>query len=68
MAITARLLEAGYATYYTADATVSHSHNYSALEEFRRYFDIGALMKTDPWLVANPQGAGGDGACYVWSY
>lgn len=65
MAITARLLEAGYATCYTADATVKHSHNYSAMDEFKRYFDIGALMKTDPWLIANPQKAGGDGFKFV---
>lgn len=65
MAITARLLDAGYTTCYCAEAQVRHSHNYSSTDEFRRYFDIGALMKTDPWLVANPQKAGGEGFRFV---
>jgi rhamnosyltransferase len=65
MAITARLLEAGYATYYAAEAQVKHSHNYTAYDEFRRYFDIGALMRTDPWLISNPQKASGDGFKFV---
>src|ERR1700690_933678 len=39
----ARLLLAGYKIAYTAEAMIYHSHNYTALEEFGRYFDIGVF-------------------------
>lgn len=67
MAITARLLEAGYTTVYCADAEVRHSHNYTSWQEFKRYFDIGALMKTDPWLKANKLKSSGEGLRFVIS-
>lgn len=41
----ARLLLAGHRIAYVADATVRHSHDYSLLEEFRRYFDIGYVRQ-----------------------
>ena len=40
MHLAARLLQAGYAIRYQAQAKVYHSHNYSWLAEFRRYFDV----------------------------
>jgi rhamnosyltransferase len=39
----ARLIQAGGTVVYEPQAQVRHSHNYSALEEFRRYFDIGVF-------------------------
>lgn len=39
----ARLIQAGGSIIYEPQARVFHSHNYSALEEFRRYFDIGVF-------------------------
>ena len=47
----ARLLQAGYRIAYVADATVFHSHNYSPLQEFSRYFDTGAFHAENPWLL-----------------
>lgn len=37
----AQLLRHGYRVAYVAEATVYHSHRYSLLQEFRRYFDTG---------------------------
>ncbi len=37
------ILSRGWATEYVPAATVRHSHNYSVVEEFRRYFDIGVM-------------------------
>ncbi len=36
-----RMLLDGWAVVYEADATVEHSHGYSLLAEFRRFFDHG---------------------------
>lgn len=41
--VAARMLLGGYAVRYATTAEVYHSHDYSVLEEFRRYFDIGVF-------------------------
>jgi rhamnosyltransferase len=43
-----RMMKKGWKKAYVADACVRHSHDYSHLEEFRRYFDIGVLHQTTP--------------------
>lgn len=65
MAVTGRLLEAGFLSVYKAEACVYHSHNYRFSEEFRRYFDIGALLQVDPWLKERSLKSGGEGLRYV---
>lgn len=42
----ARLIQSGGKVIYEPAARVFHSHNYSAPEEFRRYFDIGVFHET----------------------
>jgi len=44
MLFCARLLKHGFSVAYQANAEVLHSHNYSLVRQFRRYFDIGAFM------------------------
>lgn len=41
MLVGINLLQADYKIAYVADAEAYHSHNYSVMQEFRRYFDIG---------------------------
>lgn len=65
LAVAGRLLEAGYASLYCAAICAYHSHNYGIAEEFRRYFDIGALLRVDPWLRERPLKSGGAGLRYV---
>jgi rhamnosyltransferase len=61
MAATLRLLRVGYARAYCAAATAIHSHDYSFIQEFRRYFDIGVLLDRDPELQRAQVEASGEG-------
>ncbi len=51
MVLCAKLLGAGLAVAYCADAVVRHSHNYSVAQQFRRYFDIGAFFASHGHLL-----------------
>jgi len=60
MLMCAKLLYAGHAVAYAADAQVYHSHDYSLLQTFRRYFDIGVFFVRHfnlSNLAANGRGA-----------
>ncbi|MFP3868042.1 MAG: glycosyltransferase family 2 protein [Desulfobacteraceae bacterium] len=49
--LAAKMLEAGYAIYYAADALVYHSHDYSVIQEFKRYFDLGVFYESrEHWI------------------
>ena len=50
MYVAAKLLKSGYKIAYAADACVYHSHNYSILQEFSRYFDMGVFHAREPWI------------------
>jgi rhamnosyltransferase len=50
--VAAKMLEAGFAIYYAAEAMVYHSHDYSLIEEFKRYFDMGVFFGSrERWIV-----------------
>ena len=63
----AKLLLADYKIAYAADAAVYHSHNYTAVQEFKRYFDIGVFHKTEEWILEEFGRAEGEGVAYVRS-
>lgn len=63
--VAARMLLGGYAVRYAATAEVYHSHDYSVLEEFRRYFDIGVFYGRERWIRQAFGSAGGEGMRYV---
>lgn len=67
MHLAARLLKAGHAIAYQAKATVYHSHNYSLLAEFRRYFDTGVFHAQHHWLTQDFGGAGREGLRFLRS-
>jgi rhamnosyltransferase len=67
MSVAARLLMAGKSVAYVADACAYHSHNYSVMQEFRRYFDTGVFHARSPWLLAEFGAAGGEGFRFVRS-
>ena len=50
MYVAAKLLLAGHEIAYAADACVYHSHNYSLIQEMRRYFDMGVFHAREPWV------------------
>jgi rhamnosyltransferase len=60
MLMAARLILQGYRVAYVPDARVIHSHNYSLLKQFRRYYNIGSSLKNNKWILdyARPEGEG----------
>lgn len=62
-----RLLLKGYRIAYVAEARVYHSHNYSMLQEFRRYFDVGAFHRQQGWLLKEFGTIKGAGRKYIQS-
>lgn len=60
MLMCAKLLNAGHSVAYVAEAEVFHSHDYSLLQTFQRYFDIGVFFSRHfniPDLATNERGA-----------
>jgi rhamnosyltransferase len=59
--VAAKMLMAGYKKAYIADATVCHSHSYTLIEEFKRYFDTRVFHEQNKWLIdefGKPTGEG----------
>lgn len=57
----ARLLCKGHKVAYVAEAVVEHSHDYSLLDDFKRYFDTGYVRAENPWvqkIVGQAEGRG----------
>ena len=67
MYVAARLLKAGYKIAYAGDACVYHSHNYSLLQEFKRYFDMGVFHAREPWIRQEFGSAEGEGVKFIRS-
>jgi rhamnosyltransferase len=67
MHLAARLLLAGHAVRYQADACVHHSHAYSFAQEFRRYFDTGVFHAQQGELLASFGSAGREGLQFLRS-
>lgn len=75
MSVTARMLMAGKSAAYVAEACVYHSHNYSLVQEFCRYFDTGVFHARNTWLLQEFGSANGEGLrfvrseiSYLWKY
>ncbi|GGN37390.1 MULTISPECIES: glycosyltransferase family 2 protein [Marinomonas] len=49
--VAARALLDNKKVAYASEACVRHSHNYSAKQEFQRYFDIGVFHSTQSWMI-----------------
>lgn len=67
MYIAGKLLLSNMSLFYSADAIVYHSHNYSPLDEFRRYFDIGVFHANELWVQEEFGGVSGEGFKFVKS-
>jgi rhamnosyltransferase len=61
------MLLAGWSISYRANALVRHSHDYTVLEEMRRYFDFGVLHAQLPALLQELGQPEGDGLRFVKS-
>ena len=65
MYVAAKMLLAGWRVAYVADAMVHHSHDYTMLQEFRRYFDIGVFHAREAWIQRDFGKAEGEGKRFV---
>ena len=63
----AKMILEGYAIAYSAEALVYHSHSYTILQEFRRYFDIGVFHQRERWILDEFGKAEGEGGKYLKS-
>lgn len=63
----AKLLNKGYKLAYVANAQVYHSHSYTIIEEFKRYFDIGVFHSMENWILNQFGKPEGEGMRYVKS-
>ncbi|MFX4263650.1 glycosyltransferase family 2 protein [Pelotomaculum propionicicum] len=60
MLLAAKFILKGYKVAYTPAAVVWHSHNYSSLQHFNRYFDIGVFFSMNRYFFngINNEGEG----------
>ncbi len=63
----AKLLQAGYKIAYVAEAVVSHSHNHSIFQDFKRYFDVGVFHDIEYWIINAFGKPSGEGIKYLVS-
>lgn len=63
--VAAKALVANKKVAYVSDAKVRHSHNYSVLQEFQRYFDIGVFHSTQSWMIEELGSVEGEGVKFA---
>lgn len=71
VSVAARFILQGKAVAYCAEAAVYHSHDYTLLEEFKRYFDIGVFHQEQRDVLSKFTQAESEGLRYVleeWKY
>lgn len=67
MHVAARMILAGWKVHYNAEAVVEHSHGYSPLQEFQRYFDVGVFNARENWIMEHFGAPTGEGMRLVLS-
>ena len=65
MCVAAKMLLKGWRVAYVAEALVYHSHDYSVIQEFKRYFDIGVFHARESWIQREFGKAEGEGKRFV---
>lgn len=65
--VAAKMIEQNWKIAYVAEATVFHSHAYTMIEEFRRYFDTGVFHKQNAQLYNTFGKPTGEGLRFVKS-
>lgn len=61
----AKAILQNYKIKYVADSEIFHSHNYTILEEFKRYFDIGVFHESEKWIITKFSKAEAEGFKFV---
>lgn len=65
--IAGKMLLVGWKLAYLSHSKIYHSHNYSATEEFKRYFDIGVFHINNQWIFEKFGRAESEGLKYLKS-
>lgn len=65
--VAGRMLMKGWHLAYRGDAKVTHSHDYSIAQDFKRYFDVGVFHARNRWLLETYGKAEGEGLRFVKS-
>lgn len=65
--VAGKILLAGWGVRYEASAQVYHAHDYSLVQEFQRYFDIGVFYGRERWIADHFGKAGGEGRRFFLS-
>lgn len=65
--IAGKMLLKGWKLAYLSHSKIYHSHNYSATEEFKRYFDIGVFHINNQWIFEKFGRAESEGFKYLKS-
>jgi rhamnosyltransferase len=63
--VASKMILEGYAVYYSANAKVYHSHNYTIWEEFKRYFDTGVFHIQQNWIINSFKAPNKEGMKFV---
>ena len=63
----AKMILADYALAYVSEARVYHSHSYTVIQEFKRYFDIGVFHQCESWILKEFGKPEGEGMRYIKS-
>lgn len=58
MLLTAKFILKGNSVVYAAEAKVIHSHKYTLVQHFRRYFDIGVSLGMNRWILQHATSEG----------
>ena len=67
MYFAAKAVLAGYKICYASSASCKHSHNYTFMQEFRRYFDMGVFHRNEPWIRKEFGKVRGEGMKFIRS-
>jgi rhamnosyltransferase len=65
--ISAKLLLENYRIAYVAGAAVYHSHSYTYIQEFKRYFDTRVFHEQNHWLIEKYGKPTGEGFRFIRS-
>lgn len=61
MLMAAKLLKLDHKLFYQSKACAYHSHNYTLIQEFKRYFDTGVFHHESRDILGDFGGVGGEG-------
>ncbi|RIH81533.1 Glucosyl-3-phosphoglycerate synthase [Meiothermus luteus] len=65
--VAAKMLLSGWKVAYVAEAQVYHSHDYTLIQEFQRYFDIGVFHSREQLLLKAFGSVEGEGLRFLRS-